>query len=136
MSKAGIGRMPHLKAYQLRPWLLEQANSYGARFSPEALNLVLDYVSAFDIVPLLQLQQEIAKVNLYAGQRKIWQAEDVLQMFSQAPEISGFALGNAVEERNLTKVLDLLAEERKMPAAAGLFPFSSGWSPVSANCFW
>lgn len=123
MSKAVVlAECPTLKAYQLRPWLLEQANSYGARFSPEALNLVLNYVSAFDTVPLLQLQQEIAKVNLYAGQRKIWQAEDVLQMFSQAPEISGFALGNAVEERNLTKVLDLLAEERKNAGSGGIVP--------------
>ena len=61
-------------------------------------------------------------MNLYAGQRKIWQAEDVLQMFSQAPEISGFALGNAVEERNLTKVLDLLAEERKNAGSGGIVP--------------
>ncbi|WP_415963971.1 DNA polymerase III subunit delta, partial [Acidaminococcus fermentans] len=64
--------------------------------------------------------QEIAKIALYAGERKLWQAKDVAQMFSQLPEISGFALGNAVEERKLDKVLLLLKEERKNSGSDGI----------------
>ena len=74
---------------------------------------IQEYAAAADPVPLLFLEQEIRKIALYAGARKLWQAEDVDQMFSQLPEISGFALGNAVEERNLDKALVLLQEERK-----------------------
>ena len=87
--------------------------------APDALNLIQEYASAADTVPLLFLQQEIAKIALYAGERKLWQAEDVAQMFSQLPEISGFALGNAVEERKLDKVLLLLKEEGRTAAVTG-----------------
>ena len=41
-------------------------------------------------------------------------------MFSQLPEISGFALGNAVEERKLDKVLTLLKEERTTSGSEGI----------------
>ena len=109
-----------LRPYQLQPWLRTQADSYGARFTPEAINLIQEYVSAADPVPLLFLQQEIGKIALYAGKRKLWQADDVTQMFSQLPEISGFALGNAVEEKKMDKVLTLLQEEKKKNGSEGL----------------
>ena len=118
--KAVVVECPTLRSYQLQPWLRSQADQYGARFTPDALNLIQEYASAADTVPLLFLQQEIAKIALYAGERKLWQAEDVAQMFSQLPEISGFALGNAVEERKLDKVLLLLKEERKNSGSDGI----------------
>lgn len=34
-------------------------------------------------------------------------------MFSQLPQVSNFALGRAIEERNLTLALELIAAERK-----------------------
>lgn len=118
--KAVVVECPTLRSYQLQPWLRSPADQYGARFTPDALNLIQEYASAADTVPLLFLQQEIAKIALYAGERKLWQAEDVAQMFSQLPEISGFALGNAVEERKLDKVLLLLKEERKNSGSDGI----------------
>jgi DNA polymerase-3 subunit delta len=121
MSKqAPVVECSPLRPYQLQPWLRTQADSYGARFTPEAINLIQEYVSAADPVPLLFLQQEIGKIALYAGKRKLWQADDVTQMFSQLPEISGFALGNAVEEKKLDKVLTLLQEEKKKNGSEGL----------------
>lgn len=52
----------------------------------------------------------------FAGNRKIWTADDVRQMFSQLPQVSNFALGRAIEERNLTLALELIAAERKNDA--------------------
>lgn len=122
MSKqAQVVECSPLRPYQLQPWLRQQADQYGARFTPEAMSLVMEYVSATDTAPLLFLQQEIGKIALYAGERKLWQAQDVAQMFSQLPEISGFALGNAVEERKLGKVLSLLAEEKKNSGNDGFY---------------
>ena len=37
-------------------------------------------------------------------------------MFSQLPQVSNFALGRAIEERNLTLALELIAAERKNDA--------------------
>lgn len=112
-KKAPMVECSPLRSYQLQPWLRNQAAAYGARFTPGAMERIQEYAAAADPVPLLFLEQEIRKIALYAGARKLWQAEDVDQMFSQLPEISGFALGNAVEERNLDKALVLLQEERK-----------------------
>lgn len=61
------------------------------------------------------LEREIEKIAL-AGNRKIWTADDVRQMFSQLPQVSNFALGRAIEERNLTLALELIAAERKNDA--------------------
>ena len=118
--EAAVVECAPVRAYQLQPWLRSQAEAYGARFAPDAMNLIQEYVSAAETVPLLFLQQEIAKIALYAGDRKIWQKEDVARMFSQLPEISGFALGNAVEERKLDKVLSLLKEERTTSGSEGI----------------
>ncbi|WP_302221117.1 DNA polymerase III subunit delta [uncultured Acidaminococcus sp.] len=120
-QKVPIVECSPLRPYQLQPWLRQQADRYGARFTPEAMSLIMEYVSATDTAPLLFLQQEISKIALYAGERKLWQAQDVGQMFSQLPEISGFALGNAVEERKLGKVLLLLAEEKKNSGSDGFY---------------
>lgn len=120
-KKVPVVECSPLRSYQLQPWLREQADQYGARFTPEAMNLIMEYVSATDTAPLLFLQQEIGKIALYAGERKLWQAQDVAQMFSQLPEISGFALGNAVEEKNLRKTLLLLAEEKKNSGNEGFY---------------
>ena len=108
-----------IKWYQtkaLMPFLQEQAERYGARFAQGAKALIEDYVAAANEVPLLFLEREIEKIALFAGNRKIWTADDVRQMFSQLPQVSNFALGRAIEERNLTLALELIAAERKNDA--------------------
>ena len=112
-QKVPIVECSPLRPYQLQPWLRQQADRYGARFTPEAMSLIMEYVSATDTAPLLFLQQEISKIALYAGERKFWQAQDVGQMFSQLPEISGFALGNAVEERKLGEKFSFIGRREK-----------------------
>lgn len=116
MSKnAVVADCSALKPYPnvLQPWLRSEADKLGGRLTGEAMNLIVEYVASAEKAPLLFLQQELQKLALYAGKRKIWSADDVKQMFSQLPEISGFALGNAVGEGRLDKVLQLLSEERK-----------------------
>ena len=66
-----------------------------------------------DKIPLKLLQQEIAKLAVYAGERREWTAEDVESIFSALPEASSFAIINALGKRNLPEVLVLLAAEKK-----------------------
>lgn len=106
-----------LKYYSLKPWLDEQAAKYGARFEYQATALIMEYMSVTETVPLLLLEGEIAKLSIYAGKRKIWSAADVEEIFSQLPEVSGFALGSAISARKLGKALELLDIEKKKGSA-------------------
>ena len=66
-----------------------------------------------DNPPLSLLEQEVDKLALYAAPRTVWTQADVEQVFAALPEIGRFALTNAVAERRLHTVLDLLAQEER-----------------------
>lgn len=102
-----------LRPYDLAPWLERQAEQYGARWEREAIGTVLEYLAPVERAPLQLLQQEVAKLAVYAGARKTWTKSDVDEIFSALPEASGFALLNAICDRRLGDALRLLADERK-----------------------
>lgn len=102
-----------IRTYQLGDWLDEQAQQEGGRFDREALATIMEYLAPVEEAPLALLEQEIKKVAVYAGQRTTWTRDDVMAVFAELPEASGFAINNALAERNLPLVLDLLAGERK-----------------------
>ena len=102
-----------IKLNNLTPWLDEQARRYGAKWQFDAVGRVMEYLQPVDKVPLKLLEQEIAKLAVYAGDRKQWTAEDVDTIFSALPEASSFAIINAMGKRNLPEVLSLLAAEKK-----------------------
>ena len=102
-----------IKLNNLSPWLDEQARRYGAKWQFDAIGRVMEYLQPVDKVPLKLLEQEIAKLAVYAGERKLWTAEDVDNIFSALPEASSFAIINALGKHNLPEVLTLLAAEKK-----------------------
>ncbi len=102
-----------IKPANLSAWLKAQAQEAGGSFDTEAMATIMEYLAPVDKAPLQLLQQEIAKLAIYAGERKRWTKEDVETMFSDLPEVSQFALLNAIAERKLLDVLELLAAERK-----------------------
>ena len=102
-----------IKLNNLSQWLDGQAAAYGARWSFDAVGKIIEYLQPVDKIPLKLLQQEIAKLAVYAGERREWTAEDVESIFSALPEASSFAIINALGKRNLPEVLQLLAAEKK-----------------------
>lgn len=102
-----------LRTYQLGPWLDAQAAQEGGRFDREALATVMEYLAPVEDAPLALLEQEIKKLAVYAGERTTWTRSDVDAVFAELPEASGFTINNAVAERNLPLVLELLAGEKK-----------------------
>ena len=102
-----------IKLNNLSQWLDGQAAAYGARWSFDAVGKIIEYLQPVDKIPLKLLQQEIAKLAVYAGERREWTAEDVESIFSALPEASNFAVINALGKRNLPEVLVLLAAEKK-----------------------
>ena len=110
---AAIVESKTIKSYNLRPWLDEQAALYGCTWEYGAAELVVEYMAAADNVPLLLLANEIEKLAIYAGTRKKWSRQDVEAIFSELPEVSIFALTNAIAEKKTEEVLTLLALEEK-----------------------
>ena len=114
-----------LKLNNIGGWLQDQARQQGAVFEPEALGLVMEYLAPVDTVPLQLLHQEIEKLAIYTSGKRSWSKEDVEEIFSELPEVSSFAVSNAVANRKLPAVLELLAGERKkgtyiLPLLGGL----------------
>lgn len=107
-----------LKPYQLKPWLDAEAKKRGCRFEYDAEQTVMEYLSAADTAPLLLLEQEIEKLYVYGGKRRIWTKADVEAVFSSLPEVSRFALLNAIAQKNLPEALELLQNEKKHGGSA------------------
>ncbi len=102
-----------LRPYELTPWLHAQAEKYGARWQGDAIGLIMEYLEPVEKAPLQLLQQEIAKLAIYAGERHTWTREDVANIFAELPEASGFAVLNFIAEGRLQESLQVLAGERK-----------------------
>lgn len=102
-----------IKSYNLRPWLDEQALNYGCMWEYGAAELVVEYMTAADNVPLMLLANEIEKLAIYAGTRRKWTRQDVEAIFSDLPEVSIFALTNSIAEKKIEEALKLLALEEK-----------------------
>lgn len=110
---AGIVESKSLKVYNLKPWLEQEAAKYGCQWDRGAAELIIEYMSDTENVPLVLLSKEIEKLYVYAGLRKSWTREDVGQIFAELPEVSAFALNNAIAEKRMTSMLSLLALEEK-----------------------
>lgn len=102
-----------LRPYELAPWLDEQAERYDARFEQEGVGTIMEYLAPVEKAPLSLLQQEIAKLAVYAGERKLWTRQDIIDIFSSLPEASDFALTNFIVEGKLKAALEALASARK-----------------------
>ncbi len=94
-------------------WLVNQAALHDSKFTPEAIAVIKEYLAPVDKVPLQILVQEIEKLSLYAGERKVWTEEDVKIIFTALPEVSSFSLTNAICNKELKEMLELLAYEKK-----------------------
>ena len=76
----------------------------------------MEYLSAADTAPLLLLEQEIEKLYVYGGKRRIWTKADVEAVFSSLPEVSRFALLTAIAQKD-PKRWNFCRTKRNMAAA-------------------
>ena len=114
IKKAGlVCECQSIRPYELGAWLDAQAESYGAHWQRDAIGVIMEYLSPVEKAPLQLLRQEIAKLAVYAGERRTWTKEDVETIFAALPEASNFALLNFIAERNLPEALAVLAGEKK-----------------------
>jgi len=99
-----------LKAKDIRPWLTAKLAELGRRLAPDATEELL---AAFSMMPQLSLgllDNEIDKIALYAKGATITR-QDVLATMAAVPEVSVFAMVDAVSQKQVGKALRLLDEQ-------------------------
>ncbi len=104
----------------LKGWLTEQATTFDRKFDYEAIECIMEYLEPVDFAPLQLLIKELEKLYVYAGDRKVWTRDDVEKIFSALPEVSAFALANAVADKKMLIAIELLQEEKKKKTAVPL----------------
>lgn len=99
-----------VKARDIRPWLTAKLAGLGRKLAPDATEELL---AAFSMMPQLSLgllDNELDKIALYAKGVTITR-QDVLATMSAVPEVSVFAMIDAVSQKQVGKALKLLAEQ-------------------------
>ncbi|MCD8174782.1 MAG: DNA polymerase III subunit delta [Phascolarctobacterium sp.] len=100
-----------IRIYNLAPWLDAMSEDLGGKLEFSAVGTIMEYLSFRDTAPLELLSRELEKLSVYAGERKVWTREDVQAVFAELPEVSQYALANAVADRRLSDALKLLKIE-------------------------
>ncbi|HWQ90301.1 MAG TPA: DNA polymerase III subunit delta [Clostridia bacterium] len=92
---------------QAEGWALKAIRALGKQISDEALADLISRVGP----NARQLQNEIEKVTLYIGQRTEVDAQDVADVCTRNKAARAFALGDALGDRDLPRLLRCLDEE-------------------------
>jgi DNA polymerase-3 subunit delta len=95
-------------AKELPSWIQRRARARKITIEPRAVQLLASYVGG----NLRQLDNELEKLSLYAGQRSIT-AEDVNLMVSDASEAMIWNLTDALSQRNPAKAMQSLQALRR-----------------------
>lgn len=90
-----------------QPFAEQSIQALGKQIAPDALALLLTFVGP----QRRQLQSEIEKLCLYVGTRPQVECADVEAIVTRNKQAKAFAMGEALGERNLPKLLKCLDEE-------------------------
>lgn len=119
LEQGGILEALPLKGRELRIWLERKIAGLGKKIRPDALEHVLSAVSLMPHASLSYLDQELTKIALYVGERQQITIEDVNKLLASVPEISVFAMIEAMSQKNARLALSVL-EEQMATGQAGL----------------
>jgi DNA polymerase III subunit delta len=94
-------------ATQAEAWVIKAVRARGKQISDEALAELVDCVGP----NARQLDNEVEKVTLYVGERGEIRTEDVAAVCTRNKSARAFALGDALGDRDLPRLLRRLDEE-------------------------
>ena len=106
-----------VEPWSIGEWLREKLMELDRRFDAAAMEYFTGAVSLMRPVPLEFLDQELDKLALYTD-KKVLSRRDLEKMLSALPEVSQFALIEAVSSKNLKQALTIL--ERQLAEGAYL----------------
>lgn len=111
VEKAGLMlEAEALRAWNIDEWLSSKLHDMKKEFSPEADTYFRGAVSLMQPLSLEFLDKEFDKLSLYTANRRITDT-DLKQVFASLPEISNFALLEAVSSKYMKKALSLLKRQ-------------------------
>ena len=99
-----------LRPWNIDEWLRGKMRELGRELEPEAAAYFHGAVSLMQTISLDFLDKEFDKLSMYTANRRITGA-DLKQVFASLPEISNFALLEAVSSREVEKALSLLKRQ-------------------------
>ncbi len=99
-----------VRSWSINDWLQGKLQSMNRTLDREAQAYFLNAVSMMQQISLGFLEQEFDKLALYSGERRITKQE-LAGVFSGLPEVSLFALMDAISEKNVRQALALLERQ-------------------------
>ena len=97
-------------AWNIDGWLREKLMELGREFDRSARAYFMEAVSVMRPISLSFLDQELTKLALYTAAKKFTR-EDLERAFSRLPEVSGFAIFDAIDARDARRALALLERQ-------------------------
>ena len=104
-----------LRAWEVDDWLNEKLKSIGKVMRGEARRHFNERLGILPEISLWYLENELDKIALNVAGNEIT-AEDLRRNMLSPPEVSNFALTDALDERKIKKAIYLLRTQAKVPA--------------------
>ncbi|WP_371361371.1 putative protein YqeN [Sporomusa rhizae] len=100
-----------LKGKELRGWLVERLKELKIRMAPDAQEHLLTAVSMMPQVSLDFINNELEKLILYTAGKQNISSQDLMQILSSVPEVSIFAMVEALSQKQTSQAIALLREQ-------------------------
>ena len=104
-----------LRSWEIDSWLNEKLKSLGKTMRGEARRHFNERIGILPEISLWYLENELDKVALNVAGSEIT-AEDLRRNMLAPPEVSNFALTDAVDEKKSKKAIYLLKQQARVPA--------------------
>jgi DNA polymerase-3 subunit delta len=111
LEQGAVVEVLPLKGRELKNWLEKRIVELGQSIRPDALEHILTTVSFMTHPSLSYLDQELTKIALYVGDRKVITNDDVNNLLATVPEMSVFTMVEAMSQKNTHLALDVLGEQ-------------------------
>ena len=112
VQKAGrILESEAVRPWNVEGWLNERLREMGRSMQREARTFFLNVVGMMQTISLEFLDRQLEKLTLYTDNKQFTEA-DLRAAFSEMPEVSVFALMDAISARDVRRAMDLLARCR------------------------
>lgn len=107
-----------LRAWQIDEWLNEKLKSIDKIMYGPARKYFSERVGILPEISLYYLENEFDKISLAVREREIT-SEDLQRLMLEPPEVSNFALPDAIDEKKIKKAVQILRtqlrDEKKFP---------------------
>ena len=95
---------------EIRQWVEEHLVGLGKRLNRDAMEQLLTVISTMNQIPRGFLSAEIEKAALYVGDDPVISKAALNEVMAAVPEISAFAMTDALARRNVAQALTRLEE--------------------------